>query len=111
METPHIDFAKTGACNDGLTSPVIHELAGLHEDKRVLRKVDFFLMPLLMVTFMLQYMDNVTLNGAAKFGIIQDLDLYKIVGYTSDGALEPILDLSRFSNATLIFYWGCLVSC
>ncbi|KAF9895241.1 hypothetical protein FE257_000143 [Aspergillus nanangensis] len=77
------------------------------EAKRVLRKIDFFLMPLLMVTFMLQYMDKVILSGAAQFGIIEDLKLYTVISPPA-GHHDPELNLNRFSNVTLIFYWGCL---
>ncbi|KAK5327648.1 hypothetical protein LTR20_002851 [Exophiala xenobiotica] len=77
------------------------------QEKRVLRKLDFLLIPLLMLTFMLQYIDKVILNGASQFGIIQDLHLYQVKGVDPE-TQEPILDLKRFSNSTLIFYWGCL---
>ncbi|KAL2830163.1 major facilitator superfamily domain-containing protein [Aspergillus pseudoustus] len=77
-------------------------------ETRVLRKIDFFLMPLLIITFLLQYVDKVILNGASQFGIIEDLELYTVQGYSTGPDPEPILDLHRFSVATLIFYWGCL---
>ncbi|KUL86839.1 hypothetical protein ZTR_05338 [Talaromyces verruculosus] len=57
---------------------------------------------------MLQYVDKVILNGASQFGIIEDLDLYTVQGYSPGKDPQPILSLQRYSNATLIFYWGCL---
>lgn len=80
-------------------------------DCHVLRKLDFFLLPLSILTFMLQYIDKVILNGASQFGIIEDLDLYTVQGYTHGPDPQPILDLQRYSVATLIFYWGCLAGC
>ncbi|KAJ5460841.1 uncharacterized protein N7458_002393 [Penicillium daleae] len=77
-------------------------------DCHLLRKIDFFLMPLLIITFMLQYVDKVILNGASQFGIIEDLDLYTVQGYTPGPDPQPVLDLQRYSIATLIFYWGCV---
>jgi hypothetical protein len=80
-------------------------------DCHLLRKIDFFLMPLLIITFMLQYVDKVILNGASQFGIIEDLDLYTVQGYTPGPDPQPVLDLQRYSIATLIFYWGCVTGC
>jgi hypothetical protein len=77
----------------------------------VLRKIDFFLMPVLIIAFMLQHFDKVILNGASPFGIIEDLDLSNAQGYTPGPNPPPILDLQRYSTATLIFYWGCVTGC
>ena len=64
-------------------------------------------MPMMLVSFSLQYVDKVILNGAAQFGIIAGLGLYKVVG-VNPTIHKPILDLHRFSIVLLIFYWGCL---
>lgn len=80
------------------------------EERRVVQKIDWYIMPILMITFMMQYIDKVILNGAAQIGIIQDLHLYTIQGIDPE-TNEPILSLKRFSNVTLIFYWGCLAAC
>lgn len=79
------------------------------QTRRVTRKIDLYLMPLLVVTFMLQYVDKILLTGAAQFGIIQELHLYKVAGVNPE-THRPILDLHRYSNVTLIFYWGCLAA-
>lgn len=78
------------------------------DEIRCLHKVDFILVPLILISFSLQYVDKVIFNGAAQFGIIADPGLYKIVGINPT-THKPILNLHRFSIATLIFYWGCLV--
>lgn len=77
------------------------------DEIRCLRKVDFILLPLLVVSFSLQYIDKVILNGAAQFGIFADLGLYKLVD-VNPATHKPILDLHRCSIATLIFHWGAL---
>jgi hypothetical protein len=42
------------------------------EAKRVLRKIDLHIMPLLMGTYMLQYLDKASINFASVFGLIED---------------------------------------
>jgi hypothetical protein len=39
------------------------------EARRVLRKIEFHIMPLLMGTYMLQYLDKSSINFAAVFGL------------------------------------------
>lgn len=51
----------------------------LREERKTLRLIDFFLIPLMFVTFALQYMDKSCLTGAAIFGIIEDLDLFQML--------------------------------
>lgn len=72
------------------------------KSNRVLRRIDSVLLSLLVVPYMLRYMDKVLLNGAAQFGIIQDLHLYTMIHSSSSKA--PVRGLTRFSNATRIFY-------
>lgn len=78
-----------------------------NEERTCLRKIDAWLMPIITVTYGLQYVDKVILNGASQFGIVHDLDLYTIAGH-DEQTKEPILNLHRFSLVTLIFYWGYL---
>lgn len=42
-------------------------------ERRLVRKIDCLLMPLLTVTLGLQYYDKAVLGNAAVFGIIKDL--------------------------------------
>ncbi|KAM5343629.1 hypothetical protein ACJ41O_012166 [Fusarium nematophilum] len=60
--------------------------------RSVLRRIDFCLLPLLLVSYMLQFLDKQSLNFASIMGIIDDLDL---VG-------------SRYSWCSSIFYFGYL---
>ncbi|RSM19572.1 hypothetical protein CDV31_001459 [Fusarium ambrosium] len=63
-----------------------------HEGKHLLRRIDFCLMPLLLVSYTLQFLDKQSLNFSSIMGIIDDLDL---VG-------------SRYSWSSSVFYFGYL---
>ncbi|OBT60647.1 hypothetical protein VE03_09955 [Pseudogymnoascus sp. 23342-1-I1] len=45
------------------------------EEKKVLRKIDRALMPILCITYGLQYYDKSMLEQAALFGLLKDLEL------------------------------------
>ncbi|GJN71494.1 hypothetical protein PLICBS_005559 [Purpureocillium lilacinum] len=75
------------------------------EQRQTLRRIDCVLMPVMFITYALQYMDKSCLTGAALFGILTDLDLIKL-GYQGD---KIVVDSSRYSYCSLIFYWGYLV--
>ncbi|KAL4876815.1 hypothetical protein BJY04DRAFT_210327 [Aspergillus karnatakaensis] len=62
------------------------------EDRRVRWKIDLYLMPILMITFGLQYLDKVTMSYAAVYNMREDL------GMTGQD----------YSWATSIFYFGYL---
>ncbi|KAH8697382.1 MFS general substrate transporter [Talaromyces proteolyticus] len=64
-------------------------------------------MPLLTISFGLQYMDKTCLTGAALFGIVQDLHLYQIVP-TSNGKGEST-SLQKYGYVSMIFFWGYLL--
>ena len=61
-------------------------------EKRLLRKIDMSLLPLLTLSYMLQFLDKQTLNFASVMGLIQDLNLH--------GA--------QYSWSGSIFYFGYL---
>ncbi|GJN73281.1 MFS transporter [Purpureocillium lilacinum] len=63
-------------------------------NKRLLRKIDWRLMPVLCFTYALQYYDKAILSQAAIFGLRKDLGL-------QDGL--------KYSWVSLIFYFGNLV--
>ncbi|EEB07059.1 allantoate permease [Schizosaccharomyces japonicus yFS275] len=64
------------------------------EAKHVSRKIDLVLMPLMALTYMIQYLDKVTLSYAALFGMNTDTHLHG----------------SQYSWLTTIFYLGYLVA-
>lgn len=48
------------------------------QDSQCLRRIDLVLMPVMFLSFAVQYLDKACLTSAALFGIIQDLDLYEM---------------------------------
>lgn len=51
-----------------------------HEDdiaKRVLRKIDWRLMPLMFITYNLNFMDKTILSSASVFGLREDIVCYE----------------------------------
>ncbi|KAF3399967.1 hypothetical protein F1880_007995 [Penicillium rolfsii] len=73
--------------------------------KRVLRKIDRYFMPAMLVGYGLVYYDKAILGSAALFGMTTDLAL-KVTDYSTS---PPSVDTSRLSWATSIFYFGMLV--
>lgn len=72
-------------------------------ERRVVRKIDKFLMPAMMIGYGLVYYDKAILGSAALFGMTTDLQL---------AVTDPMTgktDTSRLSWATSIFYFGQLV--
>ena len=102
--------------NDDTALKLVHSRRSLDLDSaleiKCRRRIDLVLMPIMFISYGLQYMDKNILNTASQFGIVQDLDLYKVVGVqkTAHGNV-PLLDLHRYSVATAIFYWGYLAGC
>ncbi|KAJ5087199.1 major facilitator superfamily domain-containing protein [Penicillium angulare] len=45
------------------------------EIKKLVRKIDTRLMPIMCITYGLQYYDKVVLSHAAVFGLLEDLDM------------------------------------
>lgn len=70
----------------------IDEDASKEIDKRLLRKVDWFLLPIMAFTAFLQFLDKVSLNFAAGYGMTKELHL---VG-------------DQYSWTASIFYFGYL---
>ncbi|KAL4821219.1 major facilitator superfamily domain-containing protein [Aspergillus spinulosporus] len=64
------------------------------DEKRLVRKVDWRLLPLLCLTYGLQYYDKAMLSQAALFGLREDLDL--LIG-------------NRYAMSAAIFYLGFIV--
>ncbi|WRT63194.1 uncharacterized protein IL334_000097 [Kwoniella shivajii] len=79
------------------------ELARLREaEKRVVRKIDRLLLPIMLVTYGLQYYDKSVLGTAAVYGIIKDLDLSRTI--------NGVTYTTRYSTATAAFYYGYIVA-
>ncbi|CAE6435609.1 hypothetical protein ACGC1H_004646 [Rhizoctonia solani] len=73
-------------------------------ERRLLRKIDLLLMPLLTISYGLQYYDKAIFSSASVFGLLQDMDLIVTSGN------PPVSSTTRFSTATAAFYWGFLAA-
>ncbi|KAH8655784.1 major facilitator superfamily domain-containing protein [Xylariales sp. PMI_506] len=78
------------------------------EEHKYLRKIDRWIIPLMMVTYFLQSYDKGILSSSTQFGIETDLGLETTIGYTASGT--AITDSTKYSNTSLIFYIGYLVA-
>lgn len=45
------------------------------ENKRILRKIDLAILPIILVTYVLQFLDKSTLSFASVFGLIEEANL------------------------------------
>ena len=54
----------------------LHEPIGPDEERKLIRKIDFMILPYLAVCYMFFYIDKTTLSYAAIFGIRKDLNLH-----------------------------------
>ncbi|KAE8154376.1 major facilitator superfamily domain-containing protein [Aspergillus avenaceus] len=94
------------------------------ENKAVLRKIDFFLLPLMMVTYCIQYLDKSCISYAALWGMKQEAhlvgDQYSwlttifyigyLVGEFPMNVLFQKLHITRCCGI-LIFLWGAVLLC
>ncbi|KAJ4294329.1 hypothetical protein N0V90_008019 [Kalmusia sp. IMI 367209] len=74
-------------------------------ERRVLRKIDLFLMPAMVIGYGLVYYDKAILGSAALFGMTSDLHLSVVDKSTT----PPTTNTTRLSWATSIFYFGQLI--
>ncbi|KAF2843565.1 allantoate transport protein [Patellaria atrata CBS 101060] len=73
-------------------------------EARVVRKIDLFLIPTMIVGYGLVYYDKAILGSAVLFGMTKDLSLAIVDTSTT----PPKTDTSRLSWATSMFYFGML---
>ncbi|KAI5458589.1 major facilitator superfamily domain-containing protein [Mariannaea sp. PMI_226] len=73
-------------------------------EARVVRKIDLFLIPAMMVGYGLVYYDKAILGSAVLFGMTTDLQLTVVDSSTT----PPTVDTRRLSWATSLFYFGML---
>ncbi|ORY54995.1 putative MFS allantoate transporter, partial [Leucosporidium creatinivorum] len=94
------------------------------ESARLVRKIDFNLMPLLCIVYLVQFLDKVSLSYASIMGIRQDTNLdlsqyswlgsifyigYLVGEWPTNYALQR-LPLAKWSSAN-IFMWGGILAC
>ncbi|KAL8659277.1 MAG: hypothetical protein Q9202_007195 [Teloschistes flavicans] len=73
-------------------------------ERRVLRKIDLFLIPLMWIGYGLVYYDKAILGSAVLFGMTKDLKLSVVDRSTT----PPTTSTQRLSWATSMFYFGML---
>jgi len=73
-------------------------------ERRVLRKIDLYLIPWMWLGYGFVYYDKAILGSAVLFGMTKDLSLSVV--HTSTKL--PTIDTTRLSWATSIFYFGML---
>ncbi|KAI4126982.1 MAG: hypothetical protein LQ338_003437 [Usnochroma carphineum] len=73
-------------------------------ERRVLRKIDLFLIPLMWIGYGLVYYDKAILGNAVLFGMNKDLKLSVVDRSTK----PPTTSTERLSWATSMFYFGML---
>lgn len=92
---------------------------GPEDDKRVLRKIDWAILPIVLVVYALQSLDKTSLSYAAVFGLIDDTNLvgdqYSWLGsivYLAQLVMQPVvavclvkLPIGKFT-AVMVFCWG-----
>lgn len=71
---------------------------------RAVRKIDWFLIPVMVFGYGLVYYDKAILGAAVLFGMTTDLSLTVVDSTTT----PPTVDTSRLSWATSLFYFGML---
>ncbi|RGP73406.1 major facilitator superfamily transporter [Fusarium longipes] len=83
---------KPGRQQDELAT--IPEEFDSKEEKKLVKKLDLFIMPIMAVVYFFQYIDRNSINYTAVFGLVKDLDLTN----------------RDFSIAVSLFYVGQLIS-
>ncbi|KAI8942271.1 hypothetical protein NX059_000350 [Plenodomus lindquistii] len=94
------------------------------ENKRVLRKIDLVILPILLSVYFQQSLDKTTLSYASVFGLIEDANLdpnsqqYSWLGsivYIAQLVMQPIvavllvkLRIGKFMGV-MVFTWGCIL--
>lgn len=94
------------------------------ENKRVLRKIDLIILPILLSVYFLQSLDKTTLSYASVFGLIRDAKLdpnsqqYSWLGsivYVAQLVMQPLvavllvkIPMGKFLGV-MVFTWGCIL--
>lgn len=94
------------------------------ENRRVLRKIDLAILPIMLGVYFLQALDKATLAYASVFGLIEDTNLqgeeYSWLGsivYIAQLVMQPLvalflvkLPIGKFTFA-VVLGWGIILSC
>ncbi|KUJ08932.1 allantoate permease [Mollisia scopiformis] len=94
------------------------------DNKRILRKIDLMVLPIMLGVYFLQQLDKSTLSYASVFGLVADAQLkgqdYSWLGsivYVAQLVMQPIiayflvkLPTGKFAGV-MVFCWGVVLSC
>ncbi|KAG5986229.1 hypothetical protein E4U54_005538 [Claviceps lovelessii] len=93
--TTHVERnSSVASTKDGLFDATYDETLTPEEDKRILRKIDRWLLPVMALSYFFQFLDKICLGATAILGIRTDLHLTG----------------SQYSWANAIYYFGYLVA-
>ncbi|PVH70980.1 membrane transporter [Cadophora sp. DSE1049] len=123
-EKPPLEISMANGRPENLSNEESADLAMLALEKRVLRKIDMVVLPMMCFVFFFQYLDKQSLSYASVYGLIADLDLKgNQFGWTSSifyvGQLVsefPFVylmsrfKLSKFVGITIVV-WGAVCMC
>jgi hypothetical protein len=104
---------------DSATVPITLTAA---DNKRILRKIDLVILPILLWIYFLQYLDKATLSYASVFGLIGDTNLkgedYSWLGsilYIAQMAMQPLVafflvkfPIGKFTGV-VVLGWGTVL--
>jgi hypothetical protein len=93
------------------------------DNKRILRKIDLMVLPIMLFVYFLQQLDKSTLSYASVFGLVNDAHLggqdYSWLGsivYVAQLVMQPLiayvlvkLPTGKFAG-TMVFCWGVTLS-
>jgi sugar phosphate permease len=94
------------------------------DNRRVLRKIDMRLLPLLLFVYCLQSLDKTTLSYASVFGLLEDTGLVRdqfswlgSIVYIAQLVFQPLVayalvrfPIGKFSSI-MVFCWGAILCC
>ncbi|KAF4958769.1 hypothetical protein FGADI_2113 [Fusarium gaditjirri] len=123
----HLDHANTTATNGGLSAEDMDFVANFPDEKKkkVLAKIDWRLMPMLAILYLVTYIDKANIGNAKIEGMLPDLGMsgeqynialsiyfipYILAEIPSNMILNKFAKPSQYM-ATIMFIWGIVVVC
>lgn len=121
---PHHDFAGKDKAAEIIANAPYQPKVSAQEDRRILRKIDLTILPVLLTVYFLQQLDKSTLSYASVFGLLQDAKLQgedyswlASIVYIAQLVLQPAiayflvkLPTGKFLGV-MVFCWGAVLSC
>ncbi|WXC42306.1 hypothetical protein QX201_002085 [Fusarium graminearum] len=127
IEAVHLDNVNTANTFNGLSAEDLEFVANFPEEKKkkVLAKIDWRLMPMLAILYLVTYIDKANIGNAKIEGMLPDLkmtgeqynialSIYFIPYILAEVPSNMILNKSAKPSqymATIMFIWGIVVVC